>query len=145
MLDNKGNLIIIDAILIIGLLFIILMVVNMVISIQNPIYSDDIKNFQDAQDIMQTLSGKIDFSDTTFLAGISEILIESDNSKQSIREVSDISKNKFQNLNIENYRFSENNVLDGKVLASSGDSSTADNVSVASRNYGDYYYTLSVW
>jgi hypothetical protein len=43
------------------------------------------------------------------------------------------------------YRFSETNMLDDKVLASSGEYSDADNVSVAIRSYGDYSYTLSVW
>ena len=41
--------------------------------------------------------------------------------------------------------FCENNVLKGKVLASSRDYSKAGDVSVATRNYGDYSYTLSTW
>ena len=36
-------------------------------------------------------------------------------------------------------------MLDDKVLASSGEYSDVDNVSVAIRTYGDYSYTLSVW
>jgi hypothetical protein len=47
--------------------------------------------------------------------------------------------------NIKNYRFTENDVLDGEVLASSGDYKKADNVDVASRTYGDYSYSLSIW
>lgn len=145
MLDNKGNLIIIDAIVIISLLFIVLMTVNMIISIPEPVYSDTVRNSQDAQDLMQTLSSKVNFTDDSFLAEISNILIENDNSKESIRVVSDICKNKFQSLNIKNYKFSEINILNNKILAYSGDYSSADNVAVASRAYGDYYYTLSVW
>lgn len=145
MLDNKGNLIIIDAVVIISLLFIVLMTVNMIISIPEPVYSDTIRNSQDAQDVMQTLSGKVNFTDGSFLADISNILIENDNSKESLRTVSDICKNKFESLNIKNYKFSETNVLNNKVLSYSGDYSSAANVTVASRMYGDYYYTLSVW
>lgn len=145
MLDNKGNLIIIDAVVIISLLFIVLMTVNMIISIPEPVYSDTIRNSQDAQDVMQTLSGKVNFTDGSFLEDISNILIENDNSKESLRTVSDICKNKFESLNIKNYKFSETNVLNNKVLSYSGDYSSAANVTVASRMYGDYYYTLSVW
>lgn len=145
MLDNKGNLIIIDAVVIISLLFIVLMTVNMIISIPEPVYSDTIRNSQDAQDVMQTLSGKVNFTDGSFLADISNILIENDNSKESLRTVSDICKNKFESFNIKNYKFSETNVLNNKVLSYSGDYSSAANVTVASRMYGDYYYTLSVW
>ena len=94
---------------------------------------------------MELLSGKVDFTDQTFLGEISNILKENKNSKQSIREVSKISKDKLDSYNLDNYQFSENNVLKGEVLASSGDYKKAQNVSVATRNYGDYSFTLSVW
>ena len=88
---------------------------------------------------------KINFNDNTFLGEISNILKEGKNSKQSIREVSEISKDKLDSYKLKNYMLTENNVLKGEVLASKGDYKKADNVDVATRSCGDYSYTLSVW
>ena len=145
MLDEKGSFFIIDALLAVVLVLIVFLVVNAVISMPSPDYSYKTKDFTSSQDIMQTLSGKIDFADRSFIGEISDILKENKNSEESVREVSGMCKNKFDNLRIANYEFSETNVLNGEVLASSGDYSKADNVSVATRSYGDYSYTLSVW
>ena len=145
MLDEKGNLFIIEAILAITILLMVVFVVNTVISIPSPDYSYETHDLKSAQDIMEILGGKINFTDRTFLGDISGILKSNKNSKESVEEVSELSKKKFSALNIENYRFSETNVLDDKVLASSGDYSNADDVSVAIRTYGGYSYTLSVW
>ncbi|MBR3139785.1 MAG: hypothetical protein IKF11_02820 [Methanobrevibacter sp.] len=145
MLDSKGSFFIIDAILAIVLILIVFFIVNSAISIPTPEYSYQTKDSRDVQDIMELLSGKVDFTDQTFLGEISNILKENKNSKQSIREVSKISKDKLDSYNLDNYQFSENNVLKGEVLASSGDYKKAQNVSVATRNYGDYSFTLSVW
>lgn len=145
MLDNKGSFYIMDAILAIFLLLIVFLVVNAAISIPTADYSYESKDIRTAQDVMELLSGKIDFSDQTFLGKISNILEEGKNSKKSIREVSEISKSKLDSYNIKNYRFSENNVLKGKVLASRGNYEKAGNVNVATRTYGEYSYTLSTW
>lgn len=145
MLDEKGNFFIIDAVLAVILLLAVFIVFNSAISIPDSSYSNEIKESKNAQDIMEILSGKIYYSDGTFIADISEILKENKNSKDSIREVSGLCKNKFESLKIKNYRFSETNVLKDKVLASSGDYSNAKDVSSATRSYGDYYFTLSTW
>ncbi len=145
MLDNKVSFYIMDAILAIFLLLIVFLVVNAAISIPTADYSYESKDIRTAQDVMELLSGKIDFSDQTFLGKISNILEEGKNSKKSIREVSEISKSKLDSYNIKNYRFSENNVLKGKVLASRGNYEKAGNVNVATRTYGGYSYTLSTW
>lgn len=144
MLDNKGSFYIIDAILAIFLLLIVFLVVNAAISMTAD-YSYESKNIRTAQDVMELLSGKIDFSDQTFLGKISNILEDGENSKESVREVSEISKSRLDSYKLENYQFSESNVLKGKVLASKGDYEKADDVDVASRTYGEYSYTLSVW
>ena len=145
MLDDKGYFYIIDAILAVMLLLMVFLVINTTISIPSPDYSYEIHDFKTAQDTMELLSGKINFTDQTFLAEISQILKNGEKSKESIREVSKLCNDKLNSYNIKNYRFSENNVLKGKVLASSGDYSKANDVSVATRNYGDYSYTLSTW
>lgn len=145
MLDEKGNLFVIEAILAIVLLLFVFLIFNYTIFIQNSNYSGEIKDSKTAQDIMVGLSGKINFTDGTFIGDISEILRRNDNSKESISEVSKLSKDKFSALKLKNYRFTETKLLDNKVLAASGDYSKATNVSVATRTYGDYSYTLSIW
>ena len=144
-MDNKGSFYIIDAILAIFLLLIVFLVVNAAISMPTADYSYESKSIRTAQDVMELLSGKIDFSDQTFLGKISNILGDGENSKESVREVSEISKSRLDSYKLENYQFSESNVLKGKVLASKGDYEKADDVDVASRTYGEYSYTLSVW
>ena len=145
MLDEKGNFFIIEAILAIILLLIVILAFNSLILFQDSDYSSDIKNSMSAQEIMEVLDGKINFTDQSFLGDISAILKEKKNSKESIQEVSQLCDEKFETFKLQNYRFSENNLLDGKTLASDGDYSKAKDISVASRDYGDYSYTLSVW
>ena len=145
MLDNKGSFYIIDGILAILLLLVALLIVNSVFVYPNQEYSYETNDIRNAQDIMELLSGKIDFNDRTFIGDISEILKDGENSKESVVKVSKISKNKLDSYNLKNYKFCENNILKGEVLASSGNYNNAQNVSVAIRTYGDYSYSLYLW
>lgn len=145
MKDQKGSFYLIESILAIAVLLVAVLVVNTIISIPLPDYSYDSSDFKSSHDIMELLSGKINFTDKSFIGSISEILKENKNSKKSVREVSEICQEKFDTFNLDNYRFCENNILDGKVLASSGDFSKSASVSQATRTYGDYSYTLYVW
>lgn len=134
-----------DAILAIFLLLIVFLVINTAITLPTSDYSYESKEIRTAQDTMELLSGKIDFNDNTFLAEISNILKEGKNSKESIRQVSEISKDKLNSYKLKNYMLTENNILKGKVLASKGDYNKANDVDVATRTYGDYSYTLYIW
>lgn len=145
MKDEKGSFYLIESILAIVVLLIAVLVINTVISIPGPDYSYEAHDSKSAQDTMELLSRKINFTDKTFLGEISTILKDKRNSKKSIREVSDICKEKFDSYELTNYKFCENNKLNGKVLASSGNFNKAGKVSVATRTYGDYSYTLYVW
>lgn len=145
MLDNKGSFYIMDAILAIFLLLIVFLVINTATTLPTSDYSYESKEIRTAQDTMELLSGKIDFNDNTFLAEISNILKEGKNSKESIRQVSEISKDKLNSYKLKNYMLTENNILKGKVLASKGDYNKANDVDVATRTYGDYSYTLYIW
>ena len=89
--------------------------------------------------------GKVDFEDKTFLNHITGILKENKNSKKSVLEVSQICGDKLAEFKIKNYRFVESNHLNSKVLAESGDFTKAEDVSVATRNFDGYSYTLYVW
>ena len=117
--------------------------VNTIISTPNPNYSNNAYDFNSAQDTMEILSAKVNFTDRVFLEDISTILSNNHNSKQSVREVSKLCREKFEKLDLKNYQFKENNVLGGKILASSG--ALCEDVSIASRSYGDYDYTLYIW
>ena len=88
---------------------------------------------------------KVDFEDKTFLNHITGILKENKNSKKSVLEVSQICGDKLAEFKIKNYRFVESNHLNSKVLAESGDFTKAEDVSVATRNFDDYSYTLYIW
>ncbi len=145
MLDEKGSFYLIESILAIAILLMAVFVINTVISIPSPDYSYDSLDFTTSHDVMEALSGKVNFTDKSFIGSISETLKDNRNSKKSIRDVSEICRAKLDTFNLANYRFCENNVLDGKVLASSGDFSKAGNVSQATRTYGDYSYSLYVW
>ncbi len=145
MIDEKGNLYIADAMIALGILFIAMLMLNSLVSLPNPTYSDISHDSKNAQDIMEILSGKVDFEDKTFLIYITHILKENKNSKKSVQEVSQICDDKFAEFKIDNYRFIESNHLNSKVLASSGDFTKADSVSVATRNFDGYSYTLYVW
>ena len=145
MIDEKGNLYIADAMIALGILFIAMLMLNSLVSLPNPTYSDVSHDSKNAQDIMEILSGKVDFEDKTFLNYITHILKDNKNSKKSVQEVSQICDDKFAEFKIDNYRFIESNHLNSKVLASSGDFTKADSVSVATRNFDGYSYTLYVW
>ena len=145
MLDNKGSFYIIDAILAVILLLIVFLAINATITMPTHDYSYETRDIKTAQDIMELLSGKVDFEDESFISEISAILNEGENSKESIREVSRISKSKLDSYDLENYRLVETNVLNNVVLTSKGDWDNAENISVATRTYGEYSFTLSVW
>ena len=142
--DNKGSLYLADAILALSILIIVMLMLNTLVSIPNPTYSDVSHDSKDAQDVMEILSGKVNFQDKSFLSRITAILKENKNSKESIREVSQICDDKFSEFKLTNYRFVETNHLDS-VLSGSGDFSKAGNLSVATRNFDGYSYTLYVW
>ena len=145
MLDNKGSFYIIDAILAVILLLIVFLAINATITMPTHDYSYETRDIKKAQDIMELLSGKVDFEDESFISEISAILSEGENSKESIREVSRISKSKLDSYDLENYRLVETNVLNNVVLTSKGDWDNAENISVATRTYGEYSFTLSTW
>ena len=118
MLDNKGSLYVMDAVLAIVLLLVVFLIINSAISIPTHEYSYESKNIRTAQDVMELLSGRIDFQDESFLSKISTILSDDENSKESIREVSQLCEDKLDSYDFENYRFSENNILKGNITYS---------------------------
>ena len=145
MLDNKGSFYLIDAMLAVVLLLIVFLAINATVTMPTHEYSYETRDIRTAQDVMELLSGRIDFQDKSFISEISGILKEGENSKESVREVSKISRDRLDSYDLENYRLVESNVLNDEVLALKGNYDDAENVSVATRTYGDYSFTLSTW
>lgn len=146
MKNERGYVAVFEALMVIFLVLTCVLFLNSVIVTSNPSLSQKADNFNKAQDIMEALSGKVNFTDETFLSEISNILSDRWDKNKAIKEVSELTKSKFEELGLkDNYKFVEVNELNGATLLSSGNYDSAENISIASRNYGDYCYRLYVW
>lgn len=146
MKNERGYVAIFEALIVIFLVLTCVLFLNSVIVTPNPSLSQKTDNFNKAQDIMEALSGKVNFTDETFLSEISNILSDRWDKNRAIQEVSKLTKPKFEELGLkDNYKFVEVNELNGATLLESGNYDSAENISIASRNYGDYCYRLYVW
>ena len=145
--DNKGFVSLADAMLSIFILLMVLVAFNMIIDIEIPSLSEESNDFKSSQDIMETMSSKVDGRDFTVLERITYILSENNNSIASKREVKAILDEFFMLYFDEMYHYSfvETNQLNGEVLSSNGDYSSSERVNVAIRNYGNYSYKLYIF
>lgn len=143
--DNNGYLSLVDGLLAIFLIFIAVVAFNMVVDMDIVSLSEGSKDFKNANDVMELMSMKVDGKDYSMLERISYTLAKSNNNKASQREVSTLLYTYFDKYLDCHYAFVENNQLKGAVLVSNGDKSEVDNLTVATRNYGNYSYTLYVW
>lgn len=146
MKNERGYVAIFEALIVIFLVLTCVLFLNSVVVTLNPSLSQKADNFNKAQDIMESLSGKVNFTDETFLSEISNILSDRWDKNKAIEEVSKLTKSKFEELGLkDNYKFVEVNEFNGATLLDSGNYDSAENISIASRNYGDYCYRLYVW
>ena len=145
--DNKGFVSLADAMLSIFILLMVLMAFNMMSDIEVPSLSEESNDFKTSQDIMETMSSKVDGRDFTVLERLTYILAENNNSIASRREVKAILDEFFMVYFDDRYHYSfvETNQLNGDILSSNGDYSSSDRVNVAIRNYGNYSYKLYVF
>lgn len=143
--DDKGFLSLIDGLLAIFIIFIAVIAFNIVVDMEIPSLSQDSKDFKTSQDVIELMSMDVDGKDYSILEKISYTLSKSNNNKASQREVGEILDSYFATHLDLNYAFVENNQLNGKELSSNGDKFEAENLTVATRNYGNYSYTLYVW
>ena len=146
-IDNKGFVSLADAMLSIFILLMVLMAFNMMSDIEVPSLSEESNDFKTSQDIMETMSSKVDGRDYTVLERITYILAENNNSIASRREVKAILDEFFMVYFDDRYHYSfvETNQLNGDILSSNGDYSSSERVNVAIRNYGNYSYKLYVF
>ena len=145
--DNKGFVSLADALFSIFILLMVLMAFNMMSDIEVPSLSEESNDFKTSQDIMETMSSKVDGRDFTVLERITYILAENNNSIASKREVKAILDEFFMVYFDDRYHYSfvETNQLNGEILSSNGDYSSSERVNVAIRNYGNYSYKLYIF
>ena len=140
-MDDKGFFSIIDATIAIVLVITVLLIFSSLLSISLETYSASSRDSKNSQDIMNSLDTKINYTDTSFLEEITRILEENDNSEKSVKTVSKMIENK---IHLNKFVFKETKQLN-KVLFSTGDYTSSDNFIVASRDCGNYSYTLIVY
>jgi len=145
-MDEKGFLSLVDGILAIFMIIIALMIFNTIINIDISQYSKENDDFLLSQDVMETMSLKIDENTYSTLETIQYKLESNNNSIQSIKEVAIIS-GEFLNKTIPNKSYSlvENKQLNGTIIVSNDNVNLAKNISTATRNIGNYSFTLYIW
>ena len=148
--DKKGSVSIFDSLLSIFILFMVIIAFNVVIDIDIPSLSEENNDFKTSQDIMEIMSSKVDGRDYTLIERISYILSSNNNSMASKRRVKSLLDDFFSvylggNNQDYHYAFVETNQLNGEILSSNGDYTSADMVNVAIRNYGNYSYKLYIF
>lgn len=149
MFDNKGFLSMMDGILAVFLLVLVLISFNMIMDMEVPSLREENNQFNAAQDIMESMSSKIDAKDYSILEKVSFTLSSENNSISSQRKAKTLVSDYFENIieskgNYKDYKYVllETNQLDNAELYSTGDYSSASEVSVAIRNCGNYSYKL---
>ena len=140
-MDDKGFLSIIDATIAIVLVITVLLIFSSLLSVSLETYSASSRDSKNSQDIMNSIDTKINYTDTSFLEEITRILEENDNSEKSVKTVSKMIESK---IHLNKFVFKETKQLN-KVLFSTGDYTSSDNFTVASRDCGNYSYTLIVY
>lgn len=146
--DNKGFLSFFDGILAILILCTGLLVFNAVLDFHAPSPSDYFIDSKVANDVMETMTLKIDENSYSTLDSIVFTLKSNDNNLDYETKIiiANIAGN-FLNKTIpnKNYLLVENNVLNGESIVSKGDILTASNISTTTRNLGEYTFILSVF
>ncbi|WP_303294904.1 hypothetical protein, partial [Methanobrevibacter woesei] len=98
MKNERGYVAVFEALMVIFLVLTCVLFLNSVVVTSNPSLSQKSDNFNKAQDIMEALSGKVNFTDETFLSEISNILSDRWDKNKAIQEVSKLAKPKFEEL-----------------------------------------------
>ena len=144
--DKKGFFSILDGILAILMIVIALVVFNTVINMDISQYSKEHSDFLTSQDVMETMSLKINENSYSTLELIKYTLESNNNSLQSIEQAKIIA-GEFLNSTIPNksYTLVENNQLNGTVIVANDKLNLAENISVSTRNIGKYSFTLYIW
>jgi len=144
--DKKGFFSIFDGILAILIIIMALMIFNTVINIDISQYSKENDDFLTSQDVMENMALKVNGNSYSTLEIIQYTLERNNNSLQSIEKVSTIA-GEFLNNTIPNKSYSlvENNKLNGAVIVANDNIYLAKNISTATRNIGEYSFTLYIW
>lgn len=143
--DNNGFISVIDGILTISIILIGVLLFNSLIYTPLLDYSSYSHDFKTSHDVMEVLASKVNGEQST-LEHIEFLLKSNNNSRNSIIEASNILNYSFNNLELnQNFYFTENNYLKGENILSSGDINQAENITIATRNIGNYSFSLYMW
>jgi len=147
--DKNGFFSLLDGILAISILFMGLLIFNSVLSFENPSISEVSHDSKIANDAIELMSLKLDedsysiFENVIFLIETSANGYEDFQTKERISAILEGFLN--QIIPNSNYLLIENNVLNGTAIASSGDIVVASDVTSATRNVGNYSFTLFIF
>jgi hypothetical protein len=143
--NNKGFLSLFE--ILTGFLIIILALIsfNIGVNMYIPTNSEEIVDYNEAQDIMELMSSKIDINQQSFLEKIKQKLESDSYFEDSLDEISFMSGTFLNETTDKNYLLLENNQLNGTVLAVNGDFNSAENIASSIRNIGNYSFSLYIW
>lgn len=146
MKNERGYIAIFEALIAIFLILTCTLFLNSLILGPNTSLSHKSDDFTNAQDIMQSLAGDVNFTDDSTLSKLSSILDGRWDKNKAIGEAEEFIEPKFKEFGLtENYKFVELNEYDGATIAGEGDFRSAENISQASRFYGKFCFRLYVW
>jgi len=142
-MDEKGFAYTLDAVLaLIPIMIFLFGVSNFAASPESPI---GIHSSQKAHDTMDLMVNYHKGNDLSLLERVSTILTSSNNSQASVDSAGEIASNFLdKNLAGTEYLLTEENQLDGKILAGKMELKNTDNVATASRNCGNYTFRIYV-
>jgi len=147
--DNKGFFSLLDGILAISILFTGLIIFSSVLNFYNPSISEQSFDSKIANDAIELMTLKFDEKNYSIFENVIFLIETSNNGYNDFEtkeKVSAISEG-FLNTVIpnSNYLLVENNVLNGAAIASKGNIDEAYSVSSATRNIGNYSFTLFIF
>lgn len=142
-MDEKGFAYTLDAVLaLIPIMIFLFGVSNFAASPESPI---GIHSSQKAHDTMDLMVNYHEGNDRSLLERVSTILASSNNSQASVDSAGEIASNFLdKNLAGTEYLLTEENQLEGEVLAGKMELRNEDNVATASRNCGNYTFRIYV-
>lgn len=143
-MDDEGFIFTLDGVLALIPIFILLMAVSSVDQGSLILPSQHVRLTHQAQDALDSMA-QYRVSENTLIEEM-VMALEANNGASGVDIAGGLAQNYLDvNLNGMNYKLVELSKLDGNTLSSKGNMDNAENVAVATKNYGDYCFKLYVW
>ena len=146
-MDNKGLIVSSDAILSLIVIFILFATITNISGDKSGSITQQGVMAKNAQDTMELMASYKNIStNKTVIELMADQLIKSGNEKSGVDSAGQIASLFLdKTLTGSNYNLIEINMLNGTTIASNADINQADNISSASRSYGEYTFKLYIW